>query len=177
MNDVAGFKQNSARGDQNEDRADRQMQGRQLQEDISNHTNQHHHNTRHQHTAKERHIFAGGQHIRRAAEEHQRRSAQCHSDYVTHSSRQVGVQNWSEDISQKTGKGECGDNPGRLIRRFVGQEHQTIHTHQRQNQTRRWQHQHRTGSCGNRRKGQRQAQQKIGITQHLMGAKQRCTVM
>ena len=31
---------------------------------------------------------------------------------------------------------------------------------------------HRTGSCGNRRKGQRQAQQKIGITQHLMGAKQ-----
>ncbi|CSS18664.1 Uncharacterised protein [Shigella sonnei] len=26
MNDVAGFKQNSARGDQNEDRADRQMQ-------------------------------------------------------------------------------------------------------------------------------------------------------
>ncbi|CSQ00962.1 Uncharacterised protein [Shigella sonnei] len=70
MNDVAGFKQNSARGDQNEDRADRQMQSRQLQEDISNHTNQHHHNTRHQHTAEERHIFAGGQHICRAAEEH-----------------------------------------------------------------------------------------------------------
>ena len=55
-----------------------------------------------------------------AAEEHQRRSAQCHSDYVTHSSRQVGVQNWSEDISQKTGKGECGDNP--YLRQFEHDE-------------------------------------------------------
>jgi tRNA 2-thiouridine synthesizing protein E len=74
--------------------------------------------------------------------------------------------------------GEEKGNSRYLYRLFPkGQEHQTIHTHQRQNQTRRWQHQHRTGSCGNRRKGQRQAQQKIGITQHLMGAKQRCTVM
>ncbi len=78
--DVAGLEQDGARRDQDEHRANRQVQRRQLQEQVSDHTNQHHHDAGHQHTAEERHVFARRQHVGRAAEEDQRRTAQRQAD-------------------------------------------------------------------------------------------------
>ena len=108
------------------------MQSWQLQEDIRNHTNQHHHDTCHQHTAEEGHVFTGGQHIGRTAEEDQSSAAQRHTDNITHACRQVGVQNRSQNVAQEAGECESRQNSDRLIRSFICQEHQTIHTHQRQ---------------------------------------------
>ena len=146
------------------------MQGRQLQEDVSHHTNQHHHDTRHQHTAEEGHVLTGGQHVGRAAEEHQRGTAQRHTNHIAHSGGQIRVQHRSQDVAQEAGEGERGQNTDRFIRGFVGQEHQPIHPHQRQDQPRRRQHQHGAGGGSDRRKRQRQAEHEIGIAQHLVGA-------
>lgn len=146
------------------------MQRRQLQEDVRQHTDQHNHDTCHQHTAKEGHVLTGGQHVGRAAEEHQRGTAQRHTNHVAHSGRQIGIQDWPQNVAQEAGKGERGENTHRFIRGFVGQEHQTVHTHQRQDQARRRQHQYGAGRRGDRRKRQRQAEHEIGIAQHLMGA-------
>ncbi|MNN54396.1 hypothetical protein D3C81_1692110 [compost metagenome] len=82
------------------------MQSRQLQENIGNHTNQHHHDTRHQHTAEERHVFTGGQHVGGTAEEDQRGTAQRHTDDITHARRQVGIQHRSQNVAQEAGEGE-----------------------------------------------------------------------
>ena len=51
--DVAGLEQDGARRDQDEHRANRQVQRRQLQEQVSDHTNQDDHHAGHQHPAKE----------------------------------------------------------------------------------------------------------------------------
>ncbi len=51
--DVAGLEQDGTRRDQDEHRANRQMKRRQLQEQVSDHTNQDDHHARHQHSAEE----------------------------------------------------------------------------------------------------------------------------
>ena len=169
-NDVAGFKQDRAGRDQNKYGADRQVQSRQLQEDVGHHTHQHHHNTRHQHAAEEGHILTRGQHVGRAAEEHQRGTAQRHTNHIAHSGGQIRVQDWPQDVAQEAGEGKRGQNTDRFVSGFVGQEHQAIHAHQGQNQPRRRQHQQGAGGGGDRRKRQRQAEHEIGIAQHLVGA-------
>lgn len=147
------------------------MQSRQLQENVGNHTDKHDHHARHQHSAEEGHIFTGGQHVGRAAEEHQRGTAQRQANQIAHTRRQVGVKHWPQDVAQKTGKGERGNDTRWLIRGFIGQEHQAVHTDQRQNQTRRRQHQHRAGRRRNSGKCQRQAKQEIGVPQNFVRAK------
>ena len=136
MNDIAGLIQDCARRDQNKHGTDCQMQGRELQEDVCHHPDQHHYDASHQHTAHKGHIFTGRQDIGGAAEEHQCRTAQRHTDYVTHTGRQIGIQDWTEDITQETREGESGKNTRRRIRGFIGQEHQSIHADQRQDKTR-----------------------------------------
>ena len=149
------------------------MQSRQLQENIGNHTDKHHNHARHQHAAEEGHIFTGRQHVGRAAEKHQRGSAQRQANQIAHACRQVGIEHRPQDIAKEAGKGKRGNNAGRFICRFIGQEHQAIHADQRQNQTRRRQHQYRAGRRRNGGKSQRQAKQKIGVPQNFMRAKQR----
>ncbi|MNT61331.1 hypothetical protein D3C72_1989700 [compost metagenome] len=146
------------------------MQGRQLQEDVCHHADQYNHDTRHQHSAEERHVFTGRQDVSGAAEEHQCRTTQRHANHITHPRRQIGVEDRSQDITQEAGESERRQNTNRFVSGFVGQEHQTIHAHQCQNQARRRQHQHGAGRCGNGGKRQGQAEHEIGIAQHFVGA-------
>ena len=106
------------------------MKRRQLQEQVSDHTNQDDHHARHQHSAEEGHIFARRQHVGRAAEEDQCGAAQRQADQIAHAGRKVRVQHRPKDIAEEAGESEGGNNPGGFIRRFVGQEHQTVHPHE-----------------------------------------------
>lgn len=96
VNDVAGFPQDRAGGEQDEQRADSQVQGRDLQEQVGDHRHQQHHKTGHHHAGQERHVFTGGQHVRRAAEEDGCGAAQRQHDQVA----RAGVQERTEDWTQ-----------------------------------------------------------------------------
>lgn len=124
------------------------VQGRDLQEQVGDHRHQQHHKTGHHHAGQERHVFTGGQHVRRAAEEDGCGAAQRQHDQVARAGVQERTEDWTKGVSHETGQRKRRQNARRAVGQFMGQEHQAIETDQHQQQTRRRQTQHRAGGCG-----------------------------